>query len=83
MQRAARVTALRFHFFFERVDSFSSYMTRFSHSDYNMGCGGSVMDNPDNEYDSTWDDENEEHFGMMRVMFTLLFIYYTLLYFDV
>ncbi|XP_058229841.1 opioid growth factor receptor-like [Hemibagrus wyckioides] len=42
-------------------------MNRFSRSDYIMGCGGSVMDDPDNEFDSTWDDENEEHFGMMRV----------------
>ncbi|MCJ8744285.1 hypothetical protein PDJAM_G00116790 [Pangasius djambal] len=33
-----------------------------------MGCEGSVMGDPDNEYDSTWDDEyEEEQFGMMRV----------------
>ncbi|KAK2821281.1 hypothetical protein Q7C36_020624 [Tachysurus vachellii] len=33
-----------------------------------MGCEGSVMDIPDNEYDSTWDDKNEEHFGMAEVI---------------
>lgn len=39
-----------------------------------MGCEGSVMEDPDNEYDSTWDDEYEEQqFGMMRVMFIHLF----------
>ncbi|MCI4390044.1 hypothetical protein PGIGA_G00118070 [Pangasianodon gigas] len=33
-----------------------------------MGCEGSVMDDRDNEYDSTWDDEfEEEQFSMMKV----------------
>ncbi|XP_060765949.1 opioid growth factor receptor-like protein 1 [Neoarius graeffei] len=32
-----------------------------------MGCEGSVMEDPDNEYDSTWDDECEDQkFRMMR-----------------
>lgn len=39
-----------------------------------MGCEGSVMEDPDNEYDSTWDNEDEEQqFGMMKVMFPLLY----------
>ncbi|KAB5536888.1 hypothetical protein PHYPO_G00112510 [Pangasianodon hypophthalmus] len=33
-----------------------------------MGCEESVMDDSNNEYDSTWDDESEEEqFGMMRL----------------
>lgn len=41
---------------------------RFFDEKYRMGCEGSVMEDPDNEYDSTWDDEYEEEpFGMMMV----------------
>ncbi|KAM9444304.1 opioid growth factor receptor-like isoform 2-T2 [Clarias gariepinus] len=32
-----------------------------------MGCEGSVMEDPDNEYDSTWDDEVEEQQFGLRV----------------
>lgn len=38
------------------------------YSDCKMGCEGSVMGDPDNEYDSTWDDEyGDQKLSMMRV----------------
>ncbi|XP_017352010.1 opioid growth factor receptor-like protein 1 [Ictalurus punctatus] len=38
------------------------------YSDCKMGCEGSVMEDPDNEYDSTWDDEyGDQKLSMMRV----------------